>query len=155
MQAALDTREQLWDKIHELSPGPHNRLALGRAFFELRHLYSDRNSGGHRLTSGHGLFESEIQKRSRFSSRAVRDMIFDFEAHLNGGPSTAAKRKLRRAKLPVDALTEFVRLLPFHAAQVAYREAAKLYHPDHGGSNKKMQQLNFAWERARNHFTTK
>ena len=147
MDAHSEQIERLWVAIEELSPGPRNRFALGRTFHDLRVLYSDRNSGGHRLTSGHGRFETEIRKRSKYSPRAVRDMIADYEASLRGEPSTSAKRKVRRA-LPKEPLIEFARLLPYRAAHAAYREAAKVYHPDHGGSNAKMQRLNAAWEKA-------
>jgi hypothetical protein len=81
-------------------------------------------------------------------------MIADYEATLRGEETTAAKRKARRrAELcAADPLIEFAKLLPFRAAQAAYREAAKMYHPDHGGSDGKMQRLNAAWERAQEHF---
>jgi len=148
--------ETLWYRIRELSPGSDaNRLALGQAFQALRALYSDRNSGGVRPTSGHGTFEAELRKRTKYSPRAVRDMISDYEANLRGEPSTAAKRKARRraeASSVADVLIEFARLLPYCAAQAAYREAAKLYHPDHGGSNGKMQRLNLAWGRAKAYY---
>lgn len=152
-----DQLERLWYRIGELSPGTDgNRLALGQAFQELRALYSDRNSGGHRLTSGHGQFEAEIRKRSKYSPRAVRDMIADYEANLRGEETTAAKRKARRAarlSAPSDPMTEFAWLLPHKAALAAYREAAKIYHPDHGGSDSQMQRLNAAWDRVQGLFT--
>jgi hypothetical protein len=147
--------ERLWTRVEELSPGTRNRLALGQAFQELRSLYSERNSGGHRLTSGHGSFETEIRKRSKYSARAVRDMIADFESNLRGEPSTSAKRKARRRvkiSSASDPVSEFARLLPFQVAQAAYRAAAKMYHPDRGGNNCKMQALNVAWERAKAYY---
>jgi len=54
----------LWAEVEALTSGTvANRLALGQRFHELRSKYSDRNFGGHRLTSGHGSFEEEIRKR--------------------------------------------------------------------------------------------
>lgn len=149
-----DMLERAWYRVQELTPhSPANRFALGQAFHELRALYSDRNSGGRRLTSGHGSFEAELRKRTKYSVRTVRDMIADFEAHQRGGPSTAQRKSQRRRQLAAatDPLTAFARLLPYPAAKAAYREAAKACHPDHGGSNVAMQRLNAAWERAQPH----
>ena len=44
-------------------------------------------------------------------------------------------------------LAEFMRLLPFDAAQSAYRKAAMLLHPDRGGDMDKMTKLNTLWNR--------
>jgi len=144
--------EQIWERIEALTPGTvTNRLALGQCFHDLCLLYSDRNSGGHRLTSGHGSFEEEIRKRG-FKPRTVRGWIEDYLANLAGEPSTAAKRKahrLRKASPPTDTLTVFATLLPFSAVQAAYRTAARLLHPDHGGNTQRMQALNLAWAEAK------
>lgn len=142
--------ERLWHRAAELAQGAEaNRRCLGKAFAELRTLYSDR-AADVRRTLGHGIFEDEIRKRG-YKPRTVRDWINDYEAALNGEKSSAEKRRTRRAKKigPSDPLAEFVKLLPFKAAQAAYREAAKALHPDHGGSAVKMQQLNAAWQRVK------
>lgn len=48
----------------------------------------------------------------------------------------------------LDALAlEFLRLLPYDAAQAAYRKAAMTLHPDHGGDMQRMTALNAAWDR--------
>ncbi len=48
----------------------------------------------------------------------------------------------------LDSLcVQFVKLLPFDAAQTAYRKAALLLHPDRGGDMEKMSQLNVVWTR--------
>lgn len=52
----------------------------------------------------------------------------------------------RGATLDSVAL-EFMRTLPFEAAQKAYRHAAMMLHPDRGGSMDKMTALNAAWDR--------
>jgi hypothetical protein len=135
-----------------------DRLELGKLFLQVRNLFSDRNSGGHRLTSGHGSFEHEIRLRG-YKPRSVRQWITDLEAHRTGTPTSSEKRKSSRqcntsAKAAADvfsgvqnpALTRFTALLPHKAAQSAYREAAKLFHPDHGGDGKKMQELNSLWD---------
>lgn len=44
-------------------------------------------------------------------------------------------------------LAEFMHLLPFEAAQSAYRKAAFSLHPDKGGSMEKMSRLNAIWTR--------
>jgi hypothetical protein len=114
-------------------------LKLGALFLKLRDLYSDRNSGGHRLTSGHGVFEQEIQQRG-YKTRTVRQWIGDFQAHQIGAPSSSAKRAARRrtqktsVKTYTDAVVRFASILPYAAAKAAYREAAK------------MQELNSIWE---------
>ncbi|PYV73376.1 MAG: hypothetical protein DMG96_23280 [Acidobacteria bacterium] len=147
----MDALAQIWQRIEELKPGTDsNRLALGQCFHELRSLYSDRQADVRR-TLGHGVFEDEIRKRG-YKPRTVREWISDYEANLTGEFSSAAKRRATRRRLkalPGDPVSEFARLLPYKAAQSAFREAAKIYHPDHGGSKRKMQQLNAAWERAK------
>ena len=147
--------EANWVRIKELTPGTFaNRLALGQCFHDLRSLYSDRNSGGHRLTSAHGGFEAEIIKRG-YKPRTVRGWVADYEAALAGKPSSAAKRRahrLRRTSHTTDTLTTFATLLPFSAAQAAYRTAARLLHPDHGGNARRMQQLNDAWAQAKKYY---
>jgi hypothetical protein len=143
----MDARERIWTRIEELAPGTaKNRLALGQCFHELRNLYSDRQADVRRAI-GHGVFEAEIAKRG-YKPRTVREWVKDYEANLAGAPSSAAKRKARRQTKPsADALTEFAVLLPRTALKAAYREAAKILHPDHGGNERKMQRLNAAWER--------
>jgi len=52
------------------------------------------------------------------------------------------------SRKPIDAvLLDFVKLLPFDAAQSAYRKAALAFHPDKGGDMARMSALNAAWER--------
>lgn len=148
-----DETTSLWYRFEELTPRtPANRLALGQCFHELRNHYSDRNSGGVRLTIHHGSFEEEIRKRG-YKPRTVREWISDYDAALAGKPLAAQRHKARRVRrsrvAPTDAIAEFARLLPFTAAQAAYREAAKLLHPDRGGDTNGMQQLNLAWDRAK------
>ena len=50
--------------------------------------------------------------------------------------------------VPLDTvLCEFVRLLPYTAAQKAYRAAAMELHPDKGGDATKATSLNVVWAR--------
>jgi hypothetical protein len=44
-------------------------------------------------------------------------------------------------------LLDFMKLLPFEAAQKAYRSASMILHPDHGGNMESMSKLNQAWQR--------
>ena len=147
--------EDLWARFEELAPRTSKyRLVLGECFYRLRSLYSGRQADVRR-TLGRGIFEAEIVRRG-FNPRTVREWIADYEADLKGGPSTAAKRKARRKRKLAsssDPLLEFARLLPYRAARAACREAARILHPDHGGSNRKMQELNVAWERVRDFYT--
>jgi hypothetical protein len=46
-----------------------------------------------------------------------------------------------------EVMIEFMKLLPFDAAQSAYRKAAVLLHPDRGGDMDKMAKLNTLWDR--------
>lgn len=147
----------LWAEVKALTPGTvANRLALGQRFRDLRAIYSDRNIGGRRLTSGHGS-EEEIRRRG-YKPRSVRQWIADFEAALSGKPLASDRRKERRMRARTvtisDALTAFVALLPFRAIHAAYREAAKQLHPNHGGDEQKMRQLNELWQQVRTRFVT-
>lgn len=59
----------------------------------------------------------------------------------------SASAPVRQA--PLDTvITEFFNLLPFDAANAAYRKAATELHPDHeGGNMEKMTKLNALWDR--------
>lgn len=97
-----DAEMRLWTEIEALNTRiALDRVALGRRFAELKTLYSERNSGGRRLTSGHGTFEFEIKARG-YKPRTVREWIADYEASLTGGQSASAKRKTRRAAIAVE-----------------------------------------------------
>ena len=146
----------LWTEIAALTPGTvTNRLALGQRFRELRRIFSDRNSGGHRLTFGHGVFEEEIRRRG-YRPRTVRGWIQDFESAVAGKPLSSEKRRARlmrsKASSIPDPLAEFAALLPLAAAQTAFRMAARILHPDVGGDERRMQQLNDAWSRAKAYY---
>jgi len=162
-----DAAVRLWNEITVAHADfAKNKAKLGRLFFELRNLYSERNSGGRRLTSGHGQFEEEIKKRG-FKPRRVREWVNDHEVAIGLRPpteSTAAKRKARRvhsgdhergyaaamrdfATFDMDdPVPRFAALLPFSALKTAYRAALQELHPDHGGSVECTQELIRAWE---------
>ncbi len=152
----MDAEQRLWNEIEKLHDS--HRAAtflLGKKFLELKNLYSERaNSGGHRLSSGKGVFEKELKARG-FKPRTVRGWINDFVAISTGeGQTEAAKRAARRSQPRIsDRTTEnsdleaFAAILPYTAALAAFREAAKIYHPGHGGSGRKMQELNALWDR--------
>ena len=46
-----------------------------------------------------------------------------------------------------SALLTFMKLLPFEAAQAAYRRASLALHPDRGGDMESMTKLNQAWSK--------
>ena len=94
----------LWMAIDRHTAGTkRNRLELGKAFRELRHIYSERNIGGNRRTSGHGTFEKECLDRG-YPPRTVRGLIADYESILKGTFTEAQKRtertKVKSAKSP-------------------------------------------------------
>jgi hypothetical protein len=60
--------------------------------------------------------------------------------------SYSAPQSRKATPLEIE-LAEFMQLLPFEAAQSAYRKAAMLLHPDRGGSMEKMTKLNTLWTR--------
>jgi hypothetical protein len=161
--APPDAETRIWQAIERSSATfEADRRQLGRLFLELRNLYSER--GVRRMSAGHGIFEREIKVRG-YKSRTVREWISDFEADRDGTPRSSMKRKARRRKTknhlsaPVlwkdiyaGPLTAFAALLPAKAAQIAYREAAKILHPDRGGDKAKMQRLNQAWARVKDYY---
>ena len=62
--------------------------------------------------------------------------------------SEAASMPRTVAASPLDQIiVEFFRLLPYGAAQKAFRQAAMELHPDRGGDISKMSALNAAWQR--------
>jgi hypothetical protein len=89
------TISALWIGIEQLVPGRANRIALGRKFHELQRIYSEKNIGGNRRTSGHGTFEKECEHRG-YSPRTVRAWIADYKAGLSGAPTEAQKRSTRQ-----------------------------------------------------------
>jgi hypothetical protein len=79
--------ESLWARVEELAPRTSKyRLVLGECFYRLRSLYSGHQADVRR-TFGRGVFEAEIVKRG-FRPRTVRGWIEDYEADLDGGPSS-------------------------------------------------------------------
>lgn len=52
------------------------------------------------------------------------------------------------SRSPIEnSMCEFLRLMPYSAAQKAYREAQMTLHPDRGGSVEQSAKLNAAWDR--------
>lgn len=63
------------------------------------------------------------------------------------GPG-GATHNIASAAASLDAvMIAFVKVLPFEAAQKAFRHAAMMLHPDRGGSMDKMATLNATWQR--------
>jgi hypothetical protein len=125
-----------------------NRLELGKLAIQLQNLYSERNCGGGRRSSGHGEFERELKARG-FSPRRIRECIADYEVSIGVRPateSTSAKREARRVRATQkpEPLIAFVALLPFEAAQAVYHTAVKVI-----GANERSRrrELDLAWER--------
>lgn len=166
-----DPELRLWSEIEQARKTfDGNRLLLGKLFYELRNLYSERNSGGGRLTSGRGQFEEKIKERG-YKPRRVREWINDYEVERGLRPaaeSTAAKRKSRRsnsaeyqrgfnaairsthAGIEDDPLTRLFELLPSRERQNIYRDlqaAVRLQerHLDHGDVEC-TRELIAAWE---------
>jgi hypothetical protein len=173
-----DAANRLWAAIEQAHNDlAANRCQLGKLFFALRNIYSERsNSASRRLSSGHGVFQAEILKRG-YKPNRVREWVNDYEVVLGlrkPSESTSAKRKARRNRESLGSaydrgyeaasyrfnvgctgggpLEKFATLLPFEALQAAYRAAAKIFHPDLGGDSEQMQKLNAAWEAVEKHF---
>lgn len=163
-ECAPDAALRIWSEIEAVHRAfDSDRAQLGKLFWQLRALYSERaNSGGSRLTSGRGSFEREIRKRG-FVPRRVREWVNDHEITIGLRPpaeSTATKshaRWQRRAKraargedIPffkaTDPVCQFALLLPYGALKAAYRAALHDLHPDHGGSEERTKALISAWE---------
>jgi hypothetical protein len=123
------------------------------------------------------LAEKELANRTDAQRAALDELITSFdeekpeavaddtpneETVADEGPSEAEEPKprfTRQRQAPVrhvalfsDDLVRFASLLPFAAAQAAYREAAKIVHPDHGGSVEDMQSLNQAWKQVKGYY---
>jgi hypothetical protein len=149
-----DAESRLWGAIEEAHRNLNaNRLLLGKLCLSLKHLYSERSADS-RLSSGRGTFLYEVKARG-YKIRTVNDWINDYISDRDGKPSTSTKRKARRVskaeasaifiEMQGPALTRFAAILPYPAAKAAYLTAAKLFHPDHAGDEKKMQELNMLW----------
>jgi|SRR5579872_159940 len=96
-----DAAARLWAEIEAAHRDlAANRLKIGKLFFELKNLYSERSRSAARRLSGKGVFEREIKKRG-FKPNRVREMICDYEVNAGLRPateSTAAKREARRIR---------------------------------------------------------
>ena len=165
-----DAAARLWTSIELAHQNfAANRRELGKLFFQLRNLYSERaNSAARRLSPGHGVFQAEI-KRHGYRPNRVREWVNDHEVEIGLRPpaeSTAAKRKARRepsaeysrgyraavndfptvARDGSDPISRFANLLPYAALKSAYRTALKELHPDHGGCEERTKALISAWK---------
>ena len=166
-QPQHDAEKRLWQDIERVHKtfGADQR-ELGKLFYALRNLYSERShSTDRRPSSGHGVFTSEIKRRG-FKRNRVNEWINDFEVEAGlrkPCESTAAKRKARRASTSEaydqgyqaalrtapskdDPVSHFASLLPFGALKAAYRAALQELHPDHNGSTERTKELIAAWK---------
>src|ERR1035438_1181794 len=96
-----DAARRLWTAVEAAHKNfAANRRELGKLFFELKNLYSERaHSAARRLTSGRGVFEAEIKKRG-YKPNRVREWVNDYEVEAGLRPpaeSTRAKRAARRS----------------------------------------------------------
>jgi hypothetical protein len=142
-----------WMEIDQLTSGTKaNRYALGCAFKKLRDIYSEKNIGGNRRTSGHGTFEMECEQRG-YPARTVRGWIADYSAALSGAPTEAQKRTARtKAKVFTTQKLELTpagreRICPPPAQKLEYsgRQIIGLYYepkdPESGPSRKRAIKL--------------
>jgi hypothetical protein len=70
------------------------------------------------------------------------NVTFVSEAQVKGAAPSANKNSSIEA-----CLAEFMKLLPFDAANAAFRKASMALHPDRGGSMEAMSKLNVLWDR--------
>lgn len=61
--------------------------------------------------------------------------------------ASASAQAPAKAQTIDQVMLEFMRLLPFEAAQKAFRAGAMALHPDRGGSMEAMAKLNTLWDR--------
>jgi hypothetical protein len=153
-----DAEKRICAEIEAAGARHHkSTLELGKLFFQLKNLYSERsNSAARRLSSGHGVFQKKIIELG-FRPNRVREWVTDHEVRMGIRPpseSTASKRKARRQatradtflSAATDPVCRFAMLLPYTALKAAYRAALHEFHPDHGGSTEQTQELIAAWE---------
>lgn len=86
--------------------------------------------------------ERESRKREKEEERARKQA--DKEAEKARLKEERATRVFQRLTLG-EAQLRFCRLLPFEAAEAAWKTAAKYLHPDRGGDGQLMAQLNGLW----------
>ena len=102
-----DAANRLWTSARKIYDRTEvDRALLGKVFYDLRNLYSERATpAASRRSSGHGTFEAEVKKR-KYDPRRVRELVADYEATQQGKPTTAAKQKIRREKQAADSKTK-------------------------------------------------
>lgn len=70
------------------------------------------------------------------------NVAFISEQQVKGATPAASKTLTLES-----ACAEFVKILPFDAANAAFRKAAMLLHPDRGGNMESMSRLNILWDK--------
>jgi hypothetical protein len=91
-----------------------------------------------------------------FTEKWLQPTINLAETVLRTKPQVVTRKQVEQAasspatsqNIPIDTvLVQFMRAIPYEAAQKAYRTAAMLLHPDRGGDMAKMSAVNSAWSR--------
>ena len=91
----------------------------------------------------------EVNRIRLMSSRALKIYLEEMRRQLIAGKKRDSK--ISTITPPPDTVRESLNFLglPFpvelHALKSRYRELARVYHPDKGGSSDEMQQLNAAY----------
>jgi hypothetical protein len=121
-------------------------LKRGIAPRTARELISDYEIEWSRLT-GHAVpgTQTSAEKRREARQRRPRHSNATYEKGYRQGYQDAAI--FLAVGVGQDDFSKFARLLPYKIAKSAFRAAAQLLHPDHGGSPEAMTLLNELWER--------
>jgi hypothetical protein len=144
-----DCTVRLWGvAVAARTLGGQASLVEGKALLDLQNIYSERaNSGENRRSSGHGEYTAQL-KANGYDPRRARELVFDYKAHRDGGPSTA---QIRQAKAEA-AKAKAAKASPFERCEAlvkglcerlaAYAAAVAACSDD----SAKRQALNTAWQ---------
>jgi hypothetical protein len=115
-----------------------------------------------RLPSGDRAFDRDAktwnfhEKHLREAVLTARQLAFDevfiWPAGQAPPPRAKKKKEPKAPQVPETSgtawdIVNFFQLLPHEAARAAYLKAATMLHPDKGGSNEAMRELNALWDR--------
>jgi len=133
-------------------------------------IWWDTNLGGYRMISPYNqgfvdLLKAAIPGSDRswdgtsktwsFTDKYLSGVIALSEKVFGTKATVITREQAEKATTPpsvgkatvITVAQEFMSLIPYESAQRAYKHAAALFHPDHGGDMEKMSRLNALWQR--------
>ena len=87
-----------------------------------------------------------VRKITEAAFATVAQVVTRAQVEAQANASRAGATASGLASTVGGAANEFLTLIPYEAAQKAYRHAALLMHPDRGGDPDKMSKMNAAWQ---------